>query len=361
MTEKINPARILKGPGNITGFPYGQFLLPALAINHGLADFISGFILARIFLTATPGDTAMLLIIYNILGFGMQFPFGLWADKSGYSRSFLVLSLILLTTAFLLPGYHLAAVLLAGTGSCFFHVCGGKLSLNIMPGQAKSVGIFAAPGVFGLALGGYLGFRETWPVLPVLAVALLLLPFLVMPEPPGREKNTTEQTARLKIGAKEGLIILLLLAIALRSAIWDIYQIIHQGSYDRLLWIGLAACTGKAAGGFLADRAGWKAYTVAALLAASAFLAFSENSFVFLLAGIAFLQSVTGISVAAMAFLLPQRPATAAGLTLGLAIALGGIPFFLGLNGKGINSLFITITLFFALFFYQRILKLAPQ
>jgi hypothetical protein len=44
-----------------------------------------------------------------------------------------------------------------------------------------------------------------------------------------------------------------------------------------------------------------------------------------LLPGVALLQSATPVALAATARLLPRAPATAAGLTLGLAVAVGGI------------------------------------
>jgi FSR family fosmidomycin resistance protein-like MFS transporter len=325
--------------------------LGAVALNHGLNDFISGFVLAKIYLGSTLTEAGLLLIIYNVLAFAMQFPFGLWADKSRYFRSYLIFSLILLTSAFIFSDYHLTAVLMAGIGSCLLHVCGGKFSLNIMPGQAKSVGIFAAPGVIGLALGGYFGLKDVYPVIPVLLVSLLILPFLIFLKNP--EPIEIKPEKELKIAKREVLIIFLLLAITLRSAVWDIYQIIHYGNYDLLIPVGLAAAFGKISGGFIADRTGWKVYTIIALLGAAVFLTFSEH-FAFLLAGIALLQSVTGIGTAAMSALMPKKPATAAGLTLGLAIALGGLPFFLGLNGREMNSFVITIILLTVIVFYVK-------
>jgi hypothetical protein len=166
------------------------------------------------------------------------------------------------------------------------------------------------------------------------------------------EQSENKPLNKFNFISTEILIIFLMMAIALRSAIWDIYQIIHYGNYSYLIWIGLAASAGKITGGFMADRAGWKVYTVIALLSASIFLSFSEKGMIFLLFGVAFLQSVTGVGVAAMSALIPDKPATAAGLTLGLAIALGGVPFFLGLNGRQVNSFSITLSLLLVLVFY---------
>jgi len=117
----------------------------------------------------------------------------------------------------------------------------------------------------------------------------------------------------------------LLAAIALRSAVWSSLQFLFEGRYDLLIAMALAAALGKIAGGVLADRVGWRRWTLGALALAAPLLIIGEQSLIALLAGVALLQSVTPVTLAATARLLPRYPATAAGLALGLAIAIGGL------------------------------------
>ena len=63
-----------------------------------------------------------------------------------------------------------------------------------------------------------------------------------------------------------------------------------------------------------------------ALALAAPLIAFGGKRLGFLLAGVALLQSTIPCSIAALARLLPARPATATGLVLGLSVALGGLP-----------------------------------
>jgi len=120
--------------------------------------------------------------------------------------------------------------------------------------------------------------------------------------------------------------LVLLAGIALRSAVWSSLQLLFQGRFDLLLALAVAAAAGKILGGILADRVGWRRWTVGALALAAPLLALGEQNLIALLAGVALLQSATPVALAATSRLLPRSPATAAGLALGLAIAIGGIP-----------------------------------
>jgi FSR family fosmidomycin resistance protein-like MFS transporter len=105
-----------------------------------------------------------------------------------------------------------------------------------------------------------------------------------------------------------------------------------DGRYDLLLLMAVAAAAGKILGGALADRIGWRRWVVGALLLAAPLLALGARSLPLLLLGVALLQSATPVGLALSAQLLPHRPATAAGLALGLAIAIGGFPALGGLG-----------------------------
>jgi FSR family fosmidomycin resistance protein-like MFS transporter len=129
----------------------------------------------------------------------------------------------------------------------------------------------------------------------------------------------------------------LLVAIALRSAVWSTVQFLLQGRVEVALLLALAAATGKVLGGILADRLGWRRWTLGAMLAAASLLALFPNSLLGLCLGVALLQSATPAALAAMARGMPRYPATAAGLALGFAIALGGLPL-LGGFGYLLNS-----------------------
>jgi len=209
-------------------------------------------------------------------------------------------------------------------GSAAFHVGGGALSLCATRAGATGPGFFAAPGVLGLALGGALaaaGHIVVWPFL----LLLVGLGIAVLVQPLPALSYTTEVSEPL-LENHDLIMIALLTAIALRSAVWSTFQFVLAGNLPALLALAIAAAIGKILGGVLADRVGWRRWTVGALLVSAPLLAIGSHRFELLLVGVTLLQSATPVALAMTAQLLPRQPATASGLVLGLAIALGAAP-----------------------------------
>jgi FSR family fosmidomycin resistance protein-like MFS transporter len=314
-------------------------LLFILAINHGLIDFISGFLLTNISLNIDLKEAFFLVMLYNFIAFFLQLPFGIIADKIKLFKSLLILSLILLNTAFIVSSNNLLSVILAGIGSCIFHVIAGKYALKLMPDKAKNVGIFASTGIIGLSLGAYLAFLKTSVFLPIIILSFIV--FLILLSI-GEKENEVFNIKKDQINNNFNLltIIFLTLAISINSVVWNIYQTIHYGNFLLLLWIGLSAGIGKITGSFIADKIGWEKYSIIAIPLSLISLLVFKNITSFLI-GIALLQSITAIGVSAMYNLMPEKPATASGLTLGFALAISGIPFIFNIITADINSYII--------------------
>lgn len=305
------------------------FLIPlSLGITHSLADCCSGFLIGTM-----PDDAPsplLLVILYNAMAFAGQVPAGILTDKVNRPRLVLAMSLCAIAVALLLRDTApLAAVLLAGAGSAFFHVSGGQVTLGLAENKAAAPGLFTGPGVMGLAIGGLLAATHQpallllFVLLLVFAAAMFLLPVRSLParlqSVPGDHGLETHDV----------IMMLLLLGIAFRSVVWNVLDHIHQGNQGMLLAMAGAAMCGKLTGGWIADRVGWRRYCWIALGGAALLLSFGQELAWCLLPGIALLQSATPVALAAMYRALPRFPATASGLSLGLAIAAGGIPFAL--------------------------------
>jgi FSR family fosmidomycin resistance protein-like MFS transporter len=322
-----------------------------LGVAHGVADGAAGMLLGSLPRGMDLGQVALLVLLYNALAFGAQPLVGLAADRAGRPRAAALAGLLLLGAALLAFGPQpRLAVALAGLGSAAFHVGGGALALCATRGRAAGPGLFAAPGVIGLAAGGALAAGGYWPIWPLLLVLGILMFAIVELEVPVLPYRQTIDDRRLTMGSVQAssivhrpsssvefeghdlVMLALLAAIALRSAVWSSLEFLLAGRYDLLLAMALAAAAGKIAGGLLADWIGWRLWALGSLALAAPLLALGGQSISALLAGVALLQSATPVAVAASACLLPRRPATAAGLALGLAIAIGGLPSLGGLS-----------------------------
>lgn len=305
-----------------------RYRLPlVLGITHGIADCISGYMIGTL---SGDGRTAMgmmaLVFVYNALAFGGQLPFGLLLDRIGGTRRAALVGMALIAAGLVMRlAAPTLAVVLAGLGSAIFHVAGGAATLRADEGKAAGPGLFAAPGVMGLALGGLLATTHVaaqWPLLGLMVVMGAIVALLEFP--PLHAHSESKEHSLLEM--HDLLMIGILLAIAFRSVIWNVMNLAYSGDTDTLLWLGAGALVGKIAGGFLADWLGWRNYVLGALALAVPALVWGEGQLVLLVGGIALLQSATPVAIAAMHRALPRSPGTAAGLALGLAIAIGGVP-----------------------------------
>jgi MFS transporter, FSR family, fosmidomycin resistance protein len=311
-----------------------SYRLPSvLGIAHGVSDGAAGLLLGSLATSSSATQITLLVLIYNALGFGSQPLIGYFADSLRSPRvcasgGMMLLAASLISRAL---GYGELAVLMAGVGSAAFHVGAGALTLRSCAGRSDAAGLFAAPGVIGLAIGGALAVSGHYFYLPFL-VALLAFIFLIQVWPiPPREASVSNPSKEPIFESHDWIMIGLLTAVALRSLLWTSFQFASAGQITALIALGVAAGFGKLIGGFAAERIGYRRWTVLSLLVAAPLLAFAGRKLALLLPGVALLQSSIPCSIAAMAGLLPARPATATGLVLGLAVALGGLPSLLAI------------------------------
>lgn len=309
----------------------------ALGLAHGLSDAAAGWLLAACGGAGDAGSTALLLLLYNGLAFGGQPVAGLAVDGLRAWRPAAALSLTAMAVALLL-GPSLAGVLLAGLASCVFHVAAGALAARSGPG-AGGLGLFAAPGVLGLVAGGAAGAAGLPPTL--LAASLLAASaaplLLAAPE-------AEEAPAHAGWEPHDAVMVVLLAAVALRSALWTGLQVVASGDLPMLALLACAAAAGKLGGGLAADRLGLRRWSLGALAAAAPLLAFGAAHPASLALGVALLQSTTPAFLRASVSLFPARPGFASGLVLGLAVALGGLPALAGAGALG-PGLMLVLTL----------------
>jgi MFS transporter, FSR family, fosmidomycin resistance protein len=311
--------------------PVLAFTLVVLGLAHGVSDGAAGLLLGSLSHSMPLWQVGLLVLVYNALAFGGQPVAGFVADQLRQPKLAALAGLLVMALAVVIaPGQPAVAVGIAGIGSALFHVGGGALALCATPERAAGPGVFAAPGVVGLAIGGALaaaspGALPVWPcavLLVGLAVAVTLADAPPLPYAERGDEPLLE--------GHEAVMLVLLTAIALRSVVWNGVELLHDGQTLPLLLLAFAAGGGKVLGGILADRFGWRRWAMGALLVAAPLLTFGGHQMIFLLPGVALLQSATPVMLALMGRALPRQPAVAAGMALGLGIAAGGLPLLGG-------------------------------
>ncbi len=303
-------------------------IIPILSMGHGLNDMLAGYLLGCMAAQQDMLRAGAGLLIYNLLAFGGQYPVALWIEKTGGHKRFLtgsyLLNLVAISVFPLLPQL---SVVFAGIASAIYHVAGGAVCAR--QNKAVHIGLFAAPGVAGLIIGGYFswtGYHLNLFLLPAVAGFLLLQQILDLPK-----MQTNEEMSHVKpeiIPDRHDIIMILLLTvIALRSAVWNIFQLIHENNYTWLFAIALAAFAGKIAGGWLADRIGWRRYVFISLFTAAPLITFFRNEILLFCIGIGLLQSGIPATTALLIGTIKGKSERGIALSFGAAIIAGSFAF----------------------------------
>ncbi|MBI5295851.1 MAG: hypothetical protein HY869_10270 [Chloroflexi bacterium] len=303
------------------------FLLPLLlGLAHGVSDASAGLLVGLLWRSNLP-NSAALILLYNGIAFGFQPVAGLALDRWNQPRRGAALGLVCTALGLIVSLQWLAVgVALVGIGSAFLHAGGGAVAIQAQPGRASQIGLFAAFGVIGLSLGTLASAVFSLKTVTLFAAGLLVIATLVWLWNP-RLYAASHAAAHDPLShAAWTMAFILLAAVALRSLAWTGVQTSQHAV--TALQLAFAAGTGKLLGGFLADRLGWRVWAAASLAGALTLLAFGGSAGMAVLVGVALLQSLTPLSMAAMARHMPNSPALASSLANGLGVMMGGVAFF---------------------------------
>ena len=297
-------------------------LLLALGLTHFVADAISGFTVTSTAFEHSLLNISLIIFSYNVIAFGLQ-PFaGLLVDR-WHTQRFAMLGGVggMAIGLVLFPWIPVISLVVIAIGSAFMHVGAGALASLATPKKSLGAALFTAPGVIGLTLGMLAAFQSL-PLVPILLVGAIvtlgILASTILRIPPNDQRDTFTTPVTMSIVI---FLLALVLFVALRSTLW--ISVSATTIPILTLVFGLAAGTGKLAGGCIADRFG-RANTVI-IATAFSLLCFLEGSVLMIVIGIGALQSSTGIILSAAVQRLPKYSATTTGLILGLGLILAGI------------------------------------
>ncbi len=299
-------------------------------LAHGINDFIAGYLLSALSVYAAGNQyNSIAFLMYSIIAFGGQLPAGIVVDKQHQVKRYSIVALICMIAAVSIAKLHIfSAILLSGIGSAFIHVCGGAICYTADNKNSTLLGIFTSPGVIGLILGGILGANPN-PYFYYVAIPILFLIVLIyrMDDSPKTESvsNNKDYTPEIH----DYLMMLLLLAISFRSLIWNILHMLSIGKNDWLIAMAFSAAAGKLIGGILSNQTQPRIFILITTTVAAVLLNLGKDVLVIFCLGIAMLQSAVPVTLLWMQNYMRRHPATATGLSLGVAIILAGLPTYL--------------------------------
>jgi FSR family fosmidomycin resistance protein-like MFS transporter len=298
--------------------------------GHALIDAVSAALVLYIVASGISlADAALFVVLYNVLAFGLQPIFGAYADLKNKPVQVAILGNLVGVAALFSVGIPMLAVILVGIANALFHVGGGITALRIGKGTASAPGLYVAPGAIGLLLGGAMGASGLLPTVEL--VALLLLTSLAV-HFAGTPLPITAKTMKAKADFLGIALLLFLLVIGSRALVGFSANFIWKNGFEITIVLVSAIALGKAMGGLLGDKFGWKKIAIGALLISAPLLTFGAGYAVLGIVGAFLFNFSMPITLTAMARMLPGWEGFVFGLTT-LSLVAGTLLAFAGMSG----------------------------
>lgn len=319
----------------------------AFALCHFVVDFacVSTMLCAvsRVLGVSGQGSlelVALSILLYDVVAFAFQLPVGIALDKLDKNSLAAMFSYALVSGGILLSLVPVAfiewlAVLLLAAGNALFHCAGGLCVLNISQKHAGPSGIFIATGAVGVFLGTFSAQYGRLQVAFSLLVLLFLCASITRVVQKVNKKYWNIHNAPFAIPEFSSrtllAIFLLCFVVALRSYTGMIMAFPWKSEMLLLALSILGVFAGKALGGMVADRIGFRTTAIFSLIAAATLFVPSWEMPLMGLLAVFFFNFTMAITLASLSNILHEAKGTAFGLA-SFSLAIGALPALLGLR-----------------------------
>ena len=317
----------------------------AYALCHFVVDFacVSSMLCAVSRVLGESGQGSMevvtlSILLYDIVAFTLQLPIGIALDQLDKNSYAALLSYALVGAGVILSLVPIAllewpAILLLAIGNALFHSAGGLSVLNISQKHAGPSGIFIATGAIGVFLGTQSAQMERLQIAFSLLVLLFLCALITLVVQKVNKKywnvhNVSFDISELSFNTLLA-IALLSLVVALRSYVGMVMAFPWK---SEMLLLGLSILgvfAGKALGGMVADRIGFRTTAIFSLIAAATLFVPSWEMPLMGLLAVFFFNFTMAITLASLANILHEAKGTAFGLA-SFSLAIGALPALVG-------------------------------
>lgn len=334
--------------------PTTQQILPkkevttfAFALCHFVVDFacVSTMLCAvsRVLGESGQGSmevVALSILLYDIVAFTLQLPIGIALDQLDKNSYAALLSYALVGAGVILSLVPIAllewpAILLLAIGNALFHSAGGLSVLNISQKHAGPSGIFIATGAIGVFLGTQSAQMGRFQIAFSLLVLLFLCALITLVVQKVNKKYWNVHNASFDIPRLSSntllAIALLSFVVALRSYVGMVMAFPWKSEMLLLVLSILGVFAGKALGGVVADRIGFRTTAIFSLIVAATLFVPSWEIPVMGLLGVFFFNFTMSITLASLANILPNAKGTAFGLA-SFSLAVGALPALAGFS-----------------------------
>ena len=319
----------------------------AYALCHFVVDFacVSSMLCAVSRVLGESGQdsmevVALSILLYDIVAFTLQLPIGIALDQLDKNSYAALLSYALVGAGVILSLVPIAllewpAILLLAIGNALFHSAGGLSVLNISQKHAGPSGIFIATGAIGVFLGTQSAQMGRLQVAFSLLVLLFLCASITRVVQKVNKKYWNIHNAPFAIPEFSSrtllAIALLSLVVALRSYVGMVMAFPWKSEMLLLALSIFGVFAGKALGGMVADRIGFRTTAIFSLIAAATLFVPSWEMPLMGLLAVFFFNFTMAITLASLSNILHEAKGTAFGLA-SFSLSIGALPALLGLR-----------------------------
>ena len=300
------------------------------AVAHFFADFACAFFIFRYVVGTANAYVAVLL--YNFCAFAMRMPIGVIADRLNKNYLVAALGCVLVGAAYGLAALPTPAVIIIGIGNAMLHIGGGIDVLNISTRKLSPLGIYAAPGIFGIYFGTMLGtgsgFSALYAPLAIIAVAGVIFAVHKL-QNQTHPKNATFTLSGTGSPRLLMAIACLFFVVCIRSFTGLALDFAWDGINIWGILLLCAAAIGTIGGGFAADRFGLRKIAIFATGFAAVLFLFPMTPPPGIMAVLLFSMTMP-ITLWAAAKIMPGAKGFAFGL-LTVGQFIGFLPVYLGI------------------------------
>lgn len=269
---------------------------------------------------------AVYMLLFDALAFVPQSFLGIINDRFPKFNMGLTGSLLMLAS-FFIP-VDLISLFCLTIGNAMLHVSGAQYTLHGADGKLGPVGTFVGGGSFGVVTGRLLaGIGSEWAVF--VPVGLMLISLVLTAFLPKRYEQISD-CHKFNAGADKsvGLVVFLaFVVVCVRSYIGYAIPTGWNKSAVQTVALFVFMGLGKIAGGFLADKIGYRKTAVLSLGLSLPFLVFGNSVMWLSLIGVAMFSMTMALTVGVIVSKIPDMPGLAFGITT-VALFLGLLPAF---------------------------------
>ena len=218
---------------------FAHFLVDALSVTTLFSD------------TSVP-DLMIPVILYNSMAFSTQCLVGLAVDALKRHAHITVLGMLIVIVGYFIPAGLVVRVCLVGIGNSMFHVGGGAITLEESGGRAWKLGLFVAPGAFGVTLGTL--FPDFGAVLASVLVLCAAALFYFYARKPATLQYIRDEDLYPDMKMPILAVLLLTIAVSVRAVGGTAVSFPWKSGAALAFVTTFFVFAGKAAGGFICDK-----------------------------------------------------------------------------------------------------------